>query len=140
VVSAQDPGLAVLELDALVFTAWQTDRSEGLDAIMRAPTRELVSQLSQRTRSHRLDTEPNHRTAALPVVMLADGNPASVGDQVISRANNRALRITAGPQVIKVQAPQLASVDPRHQVAVTSQVRGVMRIDGFERGSRCSLR
>jgi hypothetical protein len=35
--------------------------------------------------------------------MLADGNPASVGDQVISRANNRALRITAGPQVIKVR-------------------------------------
>ena len=27
--------------------------------------------------------------------MLADGNPASVGEQVITRANNRTLRMTA---------------------------------------------
>ena len=34
-------------LDA-VFNAWQADRSRGLDAIMLAPTRELVSRLNQR--------------------------------------------------------------------------------------------
>jgi ATP-dependent exoDNAse (exonuclease V) alpha subunit len=34
-------------LDA-VFNAWQADRSHGLDAIMLAPTRELVSRLNQR--------------------------------------------------------------------------------------------
>ena len=27
--------------------------------------------------------------------MLADGNPASVGEQVITRTNNRTLRLTA---------------------------------------------
>ena len=42
-----------------VFSAWQTDRSSGLDAIMLAPTRELVSQLNQRARAHRLATEPD---------------------------------------------------------------------------------
>jgi AAA domain/TrwC relaxase len=65
-----------------VFTAWQTDRNNGLDAIMLAPTRELVSQLNQRARNHRLDTEPN-ATDAEPgrVAMLADGNPASAGEQ-----------------------------------------------------------
>ena len=45
-----------------VFSAWQTDRSSGLDAIMLAPTRELVSQLNQRARAHRLD----HRTEQQP--------------------------------------------------------------------------
>jgi DNA primase catalytic core len=79
-----------------VFAAWLTDRSSGLDAIMLAPTRELVSQLNQRARAHRLAiaSEQNRATAS-PVAMLADGNPASVGEQVITRANNRALRVTA---------------------------------------------
>ena len=40
-------------LDAL-FNAWQNDRSQGLDTIMLAPTRELVSRLNQRARNHRL--------------------------------------------------------------------------------------
>ena len=50
-------------LDA-VFNAWQTDRSHGLDAIMLAPTRELVSRLNQRARDHRLagtNPEPGGR-------------------------------------------------------------------------------
>ena len=40
-------------LDA-VFNAWQTDRSQGLDPIMLAPTRELVRRLNQRAQDHRL--------------------------------------------------------------------------------------
>jgi hypothetical protein len=79
-----------------VLAAWQTDRSSGLDAIMLAPTRELVSQLNQRARAHRLTTqEEETRREASPVAMLADGNPASVGEQVITRANNRTLLLTA---------------------------------------------
>jgi hypothetical protein len=79
-----------------VFSAWQTDRSSGLDAIMLAPTRELVSQLNQRARNHRLDTEPNAtEPEPVRVAMLADGNPASLGEQVITRTNNRTLRLTA---------------------------------------------
>jgi DNA primase catalytic core len=77
-----------------VFAAWETDRSSGLDAIMLAPTRELVSQLNQRARAHRLTTQlqgnPSEASA-----MLADGNPASVGEQVITRTNNRTLRWSA---------------------------------------------
>jgi conjugative relaxase-like TrwC/TraI family protein len=86
--------LTALTEDA--FAAWQTDRSSGLDAIMLAPTHELVSQLNQRARSHRLTAEPNQsQPEAVRVAMLADGNPASVGEQVITRANNRTLRMTA---------------------------------------------
>ncbi|HEX3220085.1 MAG TPA: AAA family ATPase, partial [Candidatus Limnocylindria bacterium] len=72
------------------FTAWVLDRSAGLDAIMLAPTRELVAELNRRAREHRLDRFP-----ASSEVRLADGNQASVGDVIITRANDRRLRLTA---------------------------------------------
>jgi conjugative relaxase-like TrwC/TraI family protein len=73
------------------FTAWVQDRSAGLDAIMLAPTRELVAELNRRARDHRLD----HTTPTSPGVRLADGNQASVGDVIITRSNDRRLRLTA---------------------------------------------
>jgi conjugative relaxase-like TrwC/TraI family protein len=72
------------------FTAWVLDRSAGLDAIMLAPTRELVAELNRRARDHRLGNVPVGRE-----VRLADGNQASVGDMIITRANDRRLRPTA---------------------------------------------
>ncbi|MET0476507.1 MAG: AAA family ATPase, partial [Actinomycetota bacterium] len=72
------------------FTAWAADRAAGLDAIMLAPTRDLVAKLNQRARDHRLaGTEP------AAAVRLADGNQASMGDVIITRANDRRLRLTA---------------------------------------------
>ncbi|HVD80401.1 MAG TPA: MobF family relaxase [Propionibacteriaceae bacterium] len=72
------------------FSAWVSDRAAGLDAIMIAPTRQLVAQLNRRARAHRLD-----HCAATPEVPLADGNQASVGDVIITRRNDRRLRLTA---------------------------------------------
>jgi hypothetical protein len=73
-----------------VFNAWQADRSQGLDAIMLAPTRELVRALNQRAQHHCLGgTGPGRR------VELADGNQARAGDLIITRRNDRRLRITA---------------------------------------------
>jgi conjugative relaxase-like TrwC/TraI family protein len=72
------------------FTAWVLDRSAGLDAIMLAPTRELVAELNRRARDYRLDHSP-----ASSEVSLGDGNQASVGDVIITRANDRRLRLTA---------------------------------------------
>jgi DNA primase catalytic core len=77
-----------------VFTAWQLDRANGLDAIMLAPTRDLVSQLNQRAREHRLAGADAGRA-----VRLADGNDASVGELVITRRNERKLRISASDWV-----------------------------------------
>ena len=73
-----------------IFNAWQNDRSRGLDAIMLAPTRELVRTLNQQARHHRLGGATPARQ-----VELADGNQASVGDLIITRSNDRRLRITA---------------------------------------------
>jgi conjugative relaxase-like TrwC/TraI family protein len=72
------------------FRAWAADQAAGLDAIMLAPTRDLVADLNRRARAHRL----NHSPAA-PEVRLADGNPASIGDVIITRTNDRRLRLTA---------------------------------------------
>src|SRR5665647_1153099 len=72
-----------------VFDAWQTDRRQGLDAIMLAPTRDLVAELNQRARSARLQGTVPPRE-----VQLADGLCASVGDVIITRTNDRRLRTT----------------------------------------------
>jgi hypothetical protein len=80
--------LAKITEDA--FAAWVSDRAVGLDAIMLAPTRELVAELNRRARDHRLDGAP-----AGQEVRLGDGNRASVGDMIITRTNDRRLRLSA---------------------------------------------
>jgi ATP-dependent exoDNAse (exonuclease V) alpha subunit len=71
------------------FSAWVSDRAAGLDSIMLAATRHLVAELNRRARAHRLD-----HSEATADVRLADGNLASVGDVIITRSNDRRLRLT----------------------------------------------
>lgn len=79
-----------------VFAAWQADRAAGLDSIMLAPTRDLVSELNQRARAHRLEgIDPTDVAASGPVRRLADGNEASIGELIITRENDRRLRTSA---------------------------------------------
>jgi conjugative relaxase-like TrwC/TraI family protein len=73
-----------------LFAAWRADRDRGLETIMLAPTRDLVSQLNQRARTYRLN-----KTLPGREVQLADGNRASVGDVIITRQNDRRIRTTA---------------------------------------------
>jgi ATP-dependent exoDNAse (exonuclease V) alpha subunit len=84
--------LAKITNDA--FAAWVQDRSAGLDAIMLAPTRELVAELNLRASDHR-----RHGAPAGQEVRLGDGNRASVGDMIITRANDRRLRLSASDWV-----------------------------------------
>jgi conjugative relaxase-like TrwC/TraI family protein len=72
------------------FAAWVSDRAAGLDTIMLAPTRKLVDELNRQARDHFLGSRPAGRE-----VRLADGNRASVGDVIITRTNDRRLRLTA---------------------------------------------
>jgi hypothetical protein len=76
------------------FHAWFSDRAAGRDTIMIAPTRDLVAELNRRARAHRLDHSP-----AASDVPLADGNRASAGDVIITRSNDRRLRLTANDWV-----------------------------------------
>lgn len=86
-----------------VFAAWQADRAAGLDSIMLAPTRDLVSELNQQARAHRLDgldspnstADPTAPSQSGPTRRLADGNEASIGELIITRENDRKLRTSA---------------------------------------------
>ncbi|MCV2491675.1 relaxase domain-containing protein [Geodermatophilus sp. YIM 151500] len=74
------------------YAAWAADSAHGVDALLLAATRDLVTQLNQRARADRLAGAPSSPGAE---VELADGTCAGAGDPVITRANNRRLPITA---------------------------------------------
>jgi DNA primase catalytic core len=69
------------------YDGWAADRAAGLDSVLLAPTRELVSQLNARARADRLSTI----AADGPDVDLADGNRTSAGDVIVTRRNSRRL-------------------------------------------------
>jgi DNA primase catalytic core len=76
------------------YTAWTADRAAGLDAIMLAPTRELVTGLNVRARDDRLVKLLQDGQGLGQQVALVDGSAASEGDLVITRRNDRRLRMT----------------------------------------------
>jgi conjugative relaxase-like TrwC/TraI family protein len=97
------------------FAAWVSDRAAGLDAIMLAPTRTLVAELNRQARDHLLRSYHN------PVgreVRLADGNLASVGDVIITRSNDRRLRLAANDWVRNGDRWTITGVDRRGDLAV----------------------
>ncbi|MDT9592218.1 MobF family relaxase [Nocardioides zeae] len=89
------------------FNAWATDTAAGRASVMLAPTRDLVAELNTRARTHRLQAlqtgQRNGTTGPAdpggPMVELDDGTEASVADTVITRRNDRALRVTASDWV-----------------------------------------
>jgi hypothetical protein len=81
-----DPDTATTSL----LAAWTADRAAGLDALMLAPTRAQVADLNNAARTARLNGTTSGREG-----ILADGNPASQGDVVITRRNNRSLTTSA---------------------------------------------
>ena len=78
-----------------LFDAWRADREEGLDSIMLAPTRDLVAELNQRARAHRLMSAPTPGSE----IGLTDGNRACAGELIITRRNDRQLRTSASDWV-----------------------------------------
>jgi conjugative relaxase-like TrwC/TraI family protein len=106
-----DPDTATHSL----LTAWSADRAAGIDALMLAPTRAQVAELNHAARTARLNgATPNRET------VLADGNPASQGDVVITRRNNRTLTTSAtawvrnGDRWTITQLHHDGSLDVRH--------------------------
>lgn len=73
------------------YNAWAADRAAGKDALLLAPTRELVAELNTRARTDRLTALANTSGSAKVgrEAVLADGLRASVGDIVRTRSNDR---------------------------------------------------
>src|SRR5687768_13966727 len=95
------------------FAAWVSDRAAGLDAIMLAPTRKLVDELNRQARDHLLGSHPPGRE-----VGLADGNQASVGDVIITRSNDRRLRLAPADWVKNGDRWTVTQVGKRGDLAV----------------------
>ena len=74
-----------------VFEAWKRDTEAGQHALMLAATNETVTALNDLARTHRLGgVEPEG-----PSAVLASGLRASAGDRIVTRRNDRRLRITS---------------------------------------------
>ena len=84
-----DPTTSVDE----AFRAWAADLDNGRTSLLLAPTRDLVTQLNTRARDHRLSRDADNTTRR-PEIPLADGTAVSAGDAVITRHNDRCLRIS----------------------------------------------
>lgn len=73
-----------------VFEAWKRDTEAGQHALMLAATNETVTALNDLARTYRLGgAEPEG-----PSAVLASGLRVSAGDQIVTRRNDRRLRIT----------------------------------------------
>jgi hypothetical protein len=75
-----------------VFTAWQTDHAAGADAIMLAPTRDLVCRAQPARPPAPPPPHPSPPTAA---AHPRRRQPRLRRDTVITRSNDRTLRVTA---------------------------------------------
>jgi len=103
------------------YTAWTADRAAGLDTIMLAPTRDLVTGLNVRARNDRLHTLLRDGRGGLALgqqVALVDGSAASEGDLVITRRNNRQLRVSATDWVKNGDRWNVAAVHDDGSLAV----------------------
>ncbi len=89
-----------------VLDAWTQDHANGLDALMLAPTRDLVSRLNQ------LAQQRYHegRTMLGRGAGLADDNIAVAGDLVITRHNDRRLPVGSRDWVKNGDRWRVASV------------------------------
>jgi conjugative relaxase-like TrwC/TraI family protein len=74
------------------YEAWRADREAGRDAVLLAATRQQVAALNVRARADRITAAGRRDDAE---VRLADGSAASAGDAIITRRNDRRLRISA---------------------------------------------
>ncbi|TFV88127.1 toprim domain-containing protein [Blastococcus sp. CT_GayMR20] len=103
------------------YAAWAADRARGADALLLAATREVVGQLNARARADRLAELSGPSGAE---VLLADGTRASAGDPILTRANNRALPITAVDWVKNGDRFTVTAVRPDGALAVTHTATG----------------
>ncbi|MER6936122.1 MobF family relaxase [Nocardioides sp. NPDC127514] len=75
------------------YAAWSVDQANGLATILVTDSTETMHALNARARARRILTG---QTPASREVTLASGEPASAGDLVITRRNDRRLRAVRG--------------------------------------------
>ncbi len=106
----------IITMAHAVLDAWTQDHANGLDALMLAPTRDLVSRLNQ------LAQQSHHEARSMigRGAGLADGNIAVAGDLVITRHNARRLPIGSRDWVKNGDRWRVASVSADGSLRVQS--------------------
>ena len=96
----------IITMARAVLAGWTQDHANGLDALMLAPTRDLVARLNQlaQQRHHQGHTMPGRGAG------LADDNVAVVGDLVVTRHNDRRLPVGSRDWVKNGDRWRVASV------------------------------
>ncbi|MBX9918607.1 MAG: relaxase domain-containing protein [Mycolicibacterium frederiksbergense] len=100
----------------MAFQAWQSDIAAGEHSLLLAPTHDLVSELNDRARLHRL-TELGARAPGIEAVLMA-GARASVGDLVFTKENDRTLALGATDFVRNGYRWEVTEVDPEGSITV----------------------
>ena len=100
----------------MAFEAWQSDIAAGEHSLLLAPTHDLVSELNDRARLHRL-TELGARAPGIEAVLMA-GARASVGDLVFTKENDRTLALGATDFVRNGYRWEVTEVDPEGSITV----------------------
>ncbi|WP_410877445.1 MobF family relaxase [Nocardia sp. A7] len=120
------------------YRAWATDIEHGWDAVMLAPTHDIVSALNVRARADRIARTAPAITATGapdPHVFLADRLVASAGDIVRTRRNDPRLRVGARDWVRNGYSWTIQQVHSDGAVTVARRVQGrdtdaVVRLPG----------
>lgn len=100
----------------MAFEAWQSDIAHDKHSLLLAPTHDLVSELNDRARLHRL-TELGEHAPPLEAVLMA-GARASVGDLVFTKKNDRSLALGATDFVRNGYRWEVTDVDPEGSITV----------------------
>ncbi len=115
-IHAADPGSATDQ----AYRAWQHDRQHGYDSLLLAPTHDLVNVLNQRARADRLastyvlrDGGPGREAE------LRDGLRASAGDVIVTRRNDRRIRVRATDWVKNGDRWRVIDVHPGGSITAT---------------------
>ncbi|CRK54637.1 TrwC relaxase [Rhodococcus sp. RD6.2] len=103
--------------EELAYEGWRADRERGLDAVILAPTRDMVRGLNERARADRIAADG---PAAGLTVTLSDGLECSAGDTVCTRRNNRLLALTRTDFVRNGDRWTVDTVHPDGSLTVTN--------------------
>lgn len=111
----------------MAFDAWREDTDQGHDSLLLAPTHDLVTELNERARLHRLTSLGEQ--APTVEARLASGSRASVGDVVFTKKNAR--RLTLGSNDF---------VRNGYRWTVTAvETDGSLTVTHLESGAHCHL-
>ncbi len=102
-----------------VLHAWNHDRARGLDALMLAPTRDQVRDLNERAQAL-VNGSPDAVS-----VRLTDGLHGRVGDLIITRTNDRRLRLSATDWVTNGDRWHITHINPDGSVDVARSDTGL---------------